>query len=164
MIEAEGLAKNYAKTRALAGAGFAVPAGTILGLLGPNGAGDHSGADPGLRTSARSSRRSAASDRTGRSGPGYPGRAAPAWTRPGFVLLEHVRDPGAADLDQELDAKADQAAPRAPRPSLTQPVPWLVISLRLLPPTTARPRRAGPPQTCPARAAWASLIVGKDRP
>src|SRR5262245_60943900 len=39
MIEAEGLAKHYWETRALAGVGFAVPAGTILGLLGPNGAG-----------------------------------------------------------------------------------------------------------------------------
>ena len=39
MIEAEGLAKHYGQTRALAGVGFAVPAGTILGLLGPNGAG-----------------------------------------------------------------------------------------------------------------------------
>jgi ABC-2 type transport system ATP-binding protein len=39
MIEAEGLAKYYGKTRALAGVGFAVPTGTILGLLGPNGAG-----------------------------------------------------------------------------------------------------------------------------
>ena len=34
MIEAEGLAKHYGQTRALAGVGFAVPAGTILGLLG----------------------------------------------------------------------------------------------------------------------------------
>ena len=39
MIEAEGLVKHYGETRALAGVGFAVPAGTILGLLGPNGAG-----------------------------------------------------------------------------------------------------------------------------
>jgi ABC-2 type transport system ATP-binding protein len=39
MIEAEGLVKRYGETRALAGVGFAVPAGTILGLLGPNGAG-----------------------------------------------------------------------------------------------------------------------------
>jgi ABC-2 type transport system ATP-binding protein len=39
MIEAEGLAKRYGKTQALAGVDFAVPAGTILGLLGPNGAG-----------------------------------------------------------------------------------------------------------------------------
>jgi ABC-2 type transport system ATP-binding protein len=39
MIEAEGLAKHYGQTRALAGVDFAVPAGTILGLLGPNGAG-----------------------------------------------------------------------------------------------------------------------------
>jgi ABC-2 type transport system ATP-binding protein len=39
MIEAEGLAKHYGQTQALAGVGFAVPAGTILGLLGPNGAG-----------------------------------------------------------------------------------------------------------------------------
>jgi ABC-type transport system involved in cytochrome c biogenesis ATPase subunit len=39
MIEAEGLAKRYGQTLALAGVGFAVPAGTILGLLGPNGAG-----------------------------------------------------------------------------------------------------------------------------
>jgi ABC-2 type transport system ATP-binding protein len=39
MIEAEGLAKSYGETRALAGIDFSVPAGTILGLLGPNGAG-----------------------------------------------------------------------------------------------------------------------------
>ncbi|HEY2200567.1 MAG TPA: ATP-binding cassette domain-containing protein [Solirubrobacteraceae bacterium] len=39
MIEAEGLAKHYGETRALAGVDFAVPAGTILGLLGPNRAG-----------------------------------------------------------------------------------------------------------------------------
>jgi hypothetical protein len=31
MIKAEGLAKHYGKTRALAGVGFAVPAGTIPG-------------------------------------------------------------------------------------------------------------------------------------
>jgi len=39
MIEAEGLTKRYGQTQALAGVGFSVPAGTILGLLGPNGAG-----------------------------------------------------------------------------------------------------------------------------
>ena len=39
MIEAEGLAKHYGETPALAGVDFSVPAGTILGLLGPNGAG-----------------------------------------------------------------------------------------------------------------------------
>jgi ABC-2 type transport system ATP-binding protein len=39
MIEAEGLAKRYGETRALAGVDFAVPGGSILGLLGPNGAG-----------------------------------------------------------------------------------------------------------------------------
>src|SRR5271170_7138358 len=39
MIEAEGLAKRYGETLALAGVDFSVPAGTILGLLGPNGAG-----------------------------------------------------------------------------------------------------------------------------
>jgi ABC-2 type transport system ATP-binding protein len=39
MIEAEGLAKSYGETKALAGVDFSVPAGTILGLLGPNGAG-----------------------------------------------------------------------------------------------------------------------------
>ncbi len=39
MIEAEGLAKHYGETQALAGVDFSVPAGTILGLLGPNGAG-----------------------------------------------------------------------------------------------------------------------------
>jgi ABC-2 type transport system ATP-binding protein len=39
MIEAEGLAKQYGTTQALAGVDFAVPAGSILGLLGPNGAG-----------------------------------------------------------------------------------------------------------------------------
>jgi ABC-2 type transport system ATP-binding protein len=39
MIEAEGLAKSYGETRALAGVSFAVPAGSVLGLLGPNGAG-----------------------------------------------------------------------------------------------------------------------------
>jgi len=38
-IEAEGLVKNYGKTRALAGLDLAVPAGTVYGLLGPNGAG-----------------------------------------------------------------------------------------------------------------------------
>ncbi len=39
MIEAEGLAKHYGETEALAGVDFSVPAGSILGLLGPNGAG-----------------------------------------------------------------------------------------------------------------------------
>jgi ABC-2 type transport system ATP-binding protein len=39
MIEAEGLAKRYGETTALAGVDFAVPAGSVLGLLGPNGAG-----------------------------------------------------------------------------------------------------------------------------
>ncbi len=39
MIQAEGLTKRYGETQALAGVGFSVPAGTILGLLGPNGAG-----------------------------------------------------------------------------------------------------------------------------
>ena len=39
MIEAEGLAKRYGDTEALAGVDFSVPAGSILGLLGPNGAG-----------------------------------------------------------------------------------------------------------------------------
>jgi ABC-2 type transport system ATP-binding protein len=39
IIEAEGLVKRYGETQALAGVGFAVPAGSILGLLGPNGAG-----------------------------------------------------------------------------------------------------------------------------
>jgi daunorubicin resistance ABC transporter ATP-binding subunit len=38
-IRAEGLVKNYGKTRALAGLDLAVPAGTVYGLLGPNGAG-----------------------------------------------------------------------------------------------------------------------------
>jgi daunorubicin resistance ABC transporter ATP-binding subunit len=38
-IEAEGLVKNYGKTRALSGLDLAVPAGTVYGLLGPNGAG-----------------------------------------------------------------------------------------------------------------------------
>jgi ABC-2 type transport system ATP-binding protein len=39
MIEADGLVKRYGETQALAGVGFSVAAGTILGLLGPNGAG-----------------------------------------------------------------------------------------------------------------------------
>src|ERR1700679_2761297 len=39
MIEAEGLAKRYGDTVALAGVDLAVPAGSILGVLGPNGAG-----------------------------------------------------------------------------------------------------------------------------
>src|SRR5215813_12278161 len=39
MIEADGLFKSYGGTRALAGVGFCVPAGSVLGLLGPNGAG-----------------------------------------------------------------------------------------------------------------------------
>jgi daunorubicin resistance ABC transporter ATP-binding subunit len=38
-IEAEGLIKNYGKTKALAGLDLAVPPGTVYGLLGPNGAG-----------------------------------------------------------------------------------------------------------------------------
>jgi ABC-2 type transport system ATP-binding protein len=39
MIEAEGLAKRYGETVALAGIDLEVPAGEILGVLGPNGAG-----------------------------------------------------------------------------------------------------------------------------
>jgi oleandomycin transport system ATP-binding protein len=38
-IEAEGLAKRFGKTTALAGIDLAARAGTVLGLLGPNGAG-----------------------------------------------------------------------------------------------------------------------------
>src|SRR6185437_4195410 len=38
-ILAEGLVKNYGKTKALAGLDLVVPAGTVYGLLGPNGAG-----------------------------------------------------------------------------------------------------------------------------
>ncbi|MGG8406655.1 ATP-binding cassette domain-containing protein [Streptomyces sp. 12297] len=38
-IQAEGLAKRYKETRALAGVDLQVPAGTVCGLLGPNGAG-----------------------------------------------------------------------------------------------------------------------------
>jgi len=38
-IEAEGLVKNYGKTKALAGFDLTVPPGTVYGLLGPNGAG-----------------------------------------------------------------------------------------------------------------------------
>ncbi|WP_030204386.1 daunorubicin resistance protein DrrA family ABC transporter ATP-binding protein [Streptomyces sp. NRRL S-87] len=38
-IRAEGLAKRFKETRALAGVDLEVPAGTVLGLLGPNGAG-----------------------------------------------------------------------------------------------------------------------------
>src|ERR1035438_6315911 len=38
-IAAEGLIKNYGKTKALAGFDLAVPPGTVYGLLGPNGAG-----------------------------------------------------------------------------------------------------------------------------
>lgn len=38
-ISAEGLVKNYGKTRALAGLDLTVPQGTVYGLLGPNGAG-----------------------------------------------------------------------------------------------------------------------------
>jgi oleandomycin transport system ATP-binding protein len=38
-IQAEGLAKHFGKTTALAGVDFAARAGTVLGLLGPNGAG-----------------------------------------------------------------------------------------------------------------------------
>jgi ABC-2 type transport system ATP-binding protein len=39
MIEAEGVAKRYGDTVALAGIDLDVPAGSVLGLLGPNGAG-----------------------------------------------------------------------------------------------------------------------------
>jgi ABC-2 type transport system ATP-binding protein len=38
-IAADGLVKNYGRTRALAGLNLRVPRGTIYGLLGPNGAG-----------------------------------------------------------------------------------------------------------------------------
>jgi oleandomycin transport system ATP-binding protein len=38
-IRAEGLVKNFGKTRALAGADLSAEAGTVLGVLGPNGAG-----------------------------------------------------------------------------------------------------------------------------
>ena len=38
-IRAEGLMKNFGKTRALAGIDLAAQAGTVLGVLGPNGAG-----------------------------------------------------------------------------------------------------------------------------
>jgi ABC-2 type transport system ATP-binding protein len=38
-IAAEGLVRNYGKTKALTGFDLAVPAGTVYGLLGPNGAG-----------------------------------------------------------------------------------------------------------------------------
>jgi daunorubicin resistance ABC transporter ATP-binding subunit len=38
-IAADGLVKNYGRTRALAGLSLRVPQGTIYGLLGPNGAG-----------------------------------------------------------------------------------------------------------------------------
>jgi ABC-2 type transport system ATP-binding protein len=38
-IEADGLVKQFGKTRALSGLDLAVPAGTVYGLLGPNGAG-----------------------------------------------------------------------------------------------------------------------------
>ena len=38
-IRAEGLIKNFGKTRALAGADLAAQTGTVLGVLGPNGAG-----------------------------------------------------------------------------------------------------------------------------
>jgi oleandomycin transport system ATP-binding protein len=38
-IRAEGLVKNFGKTKALAGADLSAQAGTVLGLLGPNGAG-----------------------------------------------------------------------------------------------------------------------------
>jgi oleandomycin transport system ATP-binding protein len=38
-ISAEGLTKNFGKTRALAGIDLAARAGTVLGVLGPNGAG-----------------------------------------------------------------------------------------------------------------------------
>jgi ABC-2 type transport system ATP-binding protein len=38
-IEADGLVKQFGKTRALSGLDLTVPAGTVYGLLGPNGAG-----------------------------------------------------------------------------------------------------------------------------
>lgn len=38
-IRAEGLAKRFKETQALAGVDLEVPAGTVCGLLGPNGAG-----------------------------------------------------------------------------------------------------------------------------
>jgi ABC-type multidrug transport system ATPase subunit len=38
-IAAEGLVRNYGKTKALAGFDLTVPPGMVYGLLGPNGAG-----------------------------------------------------------------------------------------------------------------------------
>jgi daunorubicin resistance ABC transporter ATP-binding subunit len=38
-IEADGLVKNYGKTKALAGLDLSIGTGTVYGLLGPNGAG-----------------------------------------------------------------------------------------------------------------------------
>ena len=38
-IAAEGLVKNYGKTKALAGFDLVVPRGSVYGLVGPNGAG-----------------------------------------------------------------------------------------------------------------------------
>jgi ABC-2 type transport system ATP-binding protein len=38
-IEAEGLIKDFGKTRALAGLDLSVPRGSVFGMLGPNGAG-----------------------------------------------------------------------------------------------------------------------------
>jgi oleandomycin transport system ATP-binding protein len=38
-IRAEGLVKNFGKTRALSGAGLSAQTGSVLGVLGPNGAG-----------------------------------------------------------------------------------------------------------------------------
>lgn len=38
-IEAEGLVKDFGKTKALAGVDLSAAAGTVLGVLGPNGAG-----------------------------------------------------------------------------------------------------------------------------
>ena len=46
-ILAEGLMKNYGKTRALNGLDLEAKEGTVLGLLGPNGAEDHRGPHPG---------------------------------------------------------------------------------------------------------------------
>ncbi|SHF72518.1 ABC-2 type transport system ATP-binding protein/oleandomycin transport system ATP-binding protein [Jatrophihabitans endophyticus] len=39
MIEADGLAKRYGETVAVAGVSLSVPTGSVLGVLGPNGAG-----------------------------------------------------------------------------------------------------------------------------
>jgi len=107
-IEAEGLIKNYGKTRALNGLDLAVAPGSVYGLLGPNGA----ARPPRFACHVAAARR-----RTPRHGPrrGHPGRGG----TPG-----HRADGQYAALDEYLtgvEPRDDRPAQQADLPGRRAP-------------------------------------------